>query len=482
MATELQSIAEDKLEAAKMGITLRYEFFAVLLFQLKFKIRPAEWVKARSGYATAFTDGVSIYFAREFLEKISVKVIMFVIAHEIYHVAFHHIWRRLGRDAKRWNVAIDLVANILLKDAGFTLWEDALVDESVRGLTAEQVFDLLPDDDSEIPEPMDGISETPQEDSDDGDENENDEQNDENTSENNSDSNNDESHKKEDETSNNDDSDGQGDEGEEDVDDEEGNGNNDSENKNEQGKNKGKGKKKKNDEYSCEPDEEQPSQLSPQEKVEELMKEWQEHLAAAEQIAEQRGTMPGNISQQINEIVRPQLPWNTILARHVSTLSPNDYSYSGGTDRRYSNSGFCIPQLSEQSADAIIYFDTSGSIFYQQELLKRWAGEVTGMLRSRNINSIRFMAGDTRVTLDETIRRTGKLPTHYPGGGGTNFKPVFGQLRKERAKPDIMIFFTDCYGSWPDKKPAFPVMFIVYGCGEPPKWGTRVQYTEAMPY
>ena len=60
---------------------------------------------------TAATDGRHIYFNRVFFEKLTVKQVEFVIAHEILHNVFDHMGRREGRNGRIFNIAADYCVN-----------------------------------------------------------------------------------------------------------------------------------------------------------------------------------------------------------------------------------------------------------------------------------------------------------------------------------------------------------------------------------
>jgi predicted metal-dependent peptidase len=59
------------------------------------------------------------------------------------HPALHHHVRRSGRDPKRWNAACDFAINPLLVDAGLSLPDGVLIDNRFRGMSAEQIYNLL---------------------------------------------------------------------------------------------------------------------------------------------------------------------------------------------------------------------------------------------------------------------------------------------------------------------------------------------------
>lgn len=72
----------------------------------------------------------------------------FVIAHEVLHVALRHQARRQGRDPFLWNAACDFVINdwLIQMRVGAAPAVGLLHDRSLRGLSAEEVYDRLTND------------------------------------------------------------------------------------------------------------------------------------------------------------------------------------------------------------------------------------------------------------------------------------------------------------------------------------------------
>ena len=71
----------------------------------------------------------------------------FVLAHEMLHAALRHCDRVGGRDAYLWNIAADFVVNGWLVEMGVgTAPEGVLHDPSLRGLSAESVYDRITTD------------------------------------------------------------------------------------------------------------------------------------------------------------------------------------------------------------------------------------------------------------------------------------------------------------------------------------------------
>jgi predicted metal-dependent peptidase len=120
---------------AKTAIILDHVFFATLI--LKMVYVPDTEIK------TACTNGKEIRFNSTYFTNIGLKHVIAVIAHEVLHCVFGHHTRRGNRDPKIWNIACDLAINLLLIEYGFQLPSGALIDNSLRGLTAEEIYDRI---------------------------------------------------------------------------------------------------------------------------------------------------------------------------------------------------------------------------------------------------------------------------------------------------------------------------------------------------
>jgi predicted metal-dependent peptidase len=107
-----RSPVELKIKQAKIRLLFNSPFFGTLIMHLPLKdVTDAGWC------ATAAVDGRYIYYNRDFFAKLDVDEIMFVLCHEVLHVAFDHLGRRSHRDPSWWNMANDYVINgLLIKD------------------------------------------------------------------------------------------------------------------------------------------------------------------------------------------------------------------------------------------------------------------------------------------------------------------------------------------------------------------------------
>lgn len=143
--------AEQKIERAHVSImqSKLFRFYSGLTMIGK--------VAIRDDVPTAGTNGRDVFYGREFVESMNDKQMLFVVLHELSHIAWRHTttWKHLyDKDKMLANCACDYVINLQLvdqdpdgKEIAFPTDADGkrmgLLDEKYRGMDAQQVFDLL---------------------------------------------------------------------------------------------------------------------------------------------------------------------------------------------------------------------------------------------------------------------------------------------------------------------------------------------------
>lgn len=124
---------------SKAKIGLMYDrgtaFYAAVAMRL-----PFHWDNSQP---TAYTDYKSIGYNTEFFMGLAAEERVFLLAHEAMHVAHMHNFRVGNRNHKLWNDACDYAINIGLKNAGLKLPQGGLYNKAYEGMSAEQIYDLL---------------------------------------------------------------------------------------------------------------------------------------------------------------------------------------------------------------------------------------------------------------------------------------------------------------------------------------------------
>lgn len=140
--------------------------------------------------------------------------------------------------------------------------------------------------------------------------------------------------------------------------------------------------------------------------------------------------------------------------------------------------------------DFILVIDTSMSC--KGELVQKFLEETYGVLNEsesfhRKIN-VHILQCDDRVQQDTTITNEKEMKRYLEhfavkGQGGTDFRPAFAYVEELQAKRAFerlkgLIYFTDGYGTFPVKKPAYETAFVFlkdhYQDVDVPPWAIKL--------
>ncbi|CAB5502584.1 DUF2201 family putative metallopeptidase [Bathymodiolus thermophilus thioautotrophic gill symbiont] len=372
-------------------------------------------VAADSWCKTSATDAKSFYYNPEFIDSLNKHQVKFVLIHEALHCALTHFARRGNRTKHKWDLACDFAINPLLVKEGFHPPIDVPIFQQYAGMIAEEIYPMI--DDNLNQEPM-------------GQHLYDDQAND--------DSKQSDGGMREDQLQQDPKPQSEANEG------------------------------KQGGSSSLA---QQPAILRPDE-IEKLATQWQKNLASSAQIAQQAGKLEGEFAKLIDFFLQPQVSWQSLLAQYMSALARDDFSYYRPSRR----SGEAIlPALKSHQIDITVAIDTSGSI--TQEEVDEFVSEVNA-IKANLSASITLIACDDKLSEHSPWRFEAwdalQFPASLGGGKGTNFIPVFDYVDAQDRACDVLIYFTDAKGKFPEREPNYPVMWLVKG-KEPIPWGARIQ-------
>ncbi|TVP83360.1 MAG: hypothetical protein EA347_12690 [Thioalkalivibrio sp.] len=438
----LEPDVETKLAAARTRLIIDKPFLGALVLRLPLQPAQPDWCRTTS------TDARKLYYNPEYIGQLSTAETEFVLAQQALHCALLHFARRGHRIQSRWDLACDFAVNPILIHDGLTAPSDALYSQEYEGMTAEEIYPLLQDDETE-PSPQ----RTPDEASDEQQGGQDDpaparkEQHDE------------------------------GEVRDEDRDEED----RDEEDRDEDRDGDASGGSRTGTEEQAQPQDgedgdhqeaHEPPPLNTQER-ETLEVQWKQRLAGAAQQAMQAGKLSRDLARLVDYVLAPKLPWRMLLAHYMTAQARDDYSYTRPSSRR--GEPAILPSLRSQQVDVTIALDTSGSIS-REEMLEFLSeiDAIKGQIRAR----VALQACDARLSPDgpwifEAWERM-VMPESFKGGGGTDFRPVFEWAGTLDREPDLLVYFTDAVGRFPAVPPHYPVIWLVKGRATVP-WGQRIQ-------
>ncbi|WP_275097018.1 DUF2201 family putative metallopeptidase [Sedimenticola hydrogenitrophicus] len=404
---------ETKLSAARTRLILDKPFLGALVLRLPMLQADPGWCR------TTATDARAFYYNADFIDALSLEQTQFVLAHEALHCALSHFARRLHRDKYRWDIACDLAINPLLIAEQLEPCPGALHLVEFEGMTAEEIYPCIAE--SEQMETHD-------------------------------------QHLYDRAEANAGGSPGGG-----------GDCPNDGPAA-ERAEPQRQAPRSESDSGES-PAATQPAPLSPTEQ-ERLAVQWTQRLAGAYQQALQAGRMGGELGRVIGHLLQPRIPWRMLLAKYMTATAREDYNWARPSRRE---GDAILPSLRSSELRVVVGLDTSGSI--SDEEMRQFISEIDAIKGQAHAH-ITLLACDAVLAADgpwivepwEQLR----LPRAFTGGGDTDFRPVFEWVEQHDARCDLLIYFTDAQGAFPNHEPAMPVIWLVKGKAEIP-WGQRIQ-------
>jgi len=443
---------ETKLAAARTKLILDKPFLGALVMRLPMVAANPDWC------VTTATDARKFYYNPEFIDSLSMGQTQFMLAHEALHCALSHFARRQHRIQHRWDLACDYAINPLLMEDGLAAPPNMQFMPQYLGMTAEEIYPLI--DENDETETLDQHMYDQENESGGGQQGK--------PPRNQQDADEQQGHRP---------SDGQGSRDQNDPGGEspleEQSGEQEGEGAQPQQSEPGDGEGENEDTRQDAVDEGAPAPepLTPNER-ETLEVQWQQRLAGSAQQAMQAGKLGGTMARMIDHLLQPQLPWRMLLARYMTAMARDDFSYMRPSRRE---GEAILPSLKSSQIDIAVAVDTSASIKAAEinEFLSEIAA-LKGQMRARV----------TLLPCDSCLAPGAPwviepwedfdLPESLSGGGGTDFRPVFEWLENHQIQPELLVYFTDAEGRFPEHEPNYPVIWLVKGKEKIP-WGQRIQ-------
>lgn len=369
----------DRIVVCRIAMFMKYPFWGNLVTRLKLKALEETDTWCR----TAATDGREIFYCEEFMDPLSDKQIIFVLCHELLHVALDHICRGKTDDKMLSNIAADFVVNgILIKEgigqylgdyigkkdlSGYSeenpLFKKVgtLYDPNYDGWTYEKVYDDLMQDEN-IKKNFFGkggaINITF------------------------------DSH-----------IDGDGANGD-------------------------------------------PSISS--EQLQAIRDAIREAMITASQSVG-IGNVPGSIRRLLGDLLESKMDWRQLISAQIDSQIKNDYTFMRLGKRSFSSQGAIYPsQMRQPKIEACIALDMSGSIGPQE--IREFFTEISGIVAQFESYAISVLCFDTKGYNFQTFTEDdGDAIFDYQveGGGGTAFSGIFNYLKELDVVPKQLFVLTD---------------------------------------
>ncbi|MDH5646821.1 MAG: VWA-like domain-containing protein [Candidatus Heimdallarchaeota archaeon] len=191
-------------------------------------------------------------------------------------------------------------------------------------------------------------------------------------------------------------------------------------------------------------------------------------LAKAVANAEAGGYSDGML-RAIQDISVQEIPWYTILHKHMQSLNKNEFNWARINYKRSQTFGLLTPQLlNEGLGNIVIAVDCSGSISNAQ--LASIAKHLKSLCTHCVPEKVTILYFTTEVNKTQVFNKPYTNLVLSPGvSGGTNFTDVINTVNKKYHDASLLIIMTDLFASceaytniptlWVTDHPENPVAF-----------------------
>lgn len=155
-----------------------------------------------------------------------------------------------------------------------------------------------------------------------------------------------------------------------------------------------------------------------------------------------RGSLPGNIIDQINKLNEPpQIKWQSLIVKQIGKQVCGKRKSPNRLNRRDPKSIYKKGNLNDRLHPIVVAFDVSGSVSNKE--LMYFLNELQALSDKMKL-PITYIQFDWDIQNVETIAPGTSPSFNLHGRGGTSFQPVFDYLKDEQYPKETQLFiFTD---------------------------------------
>ena len=209
------------------------------------------------------------------------------------------------------------------------------------------------------------------------------------------------------------------------------------------------------------------------EKVDDMTQRWRELVAQAATQARMRGKMPGHLEGIVGDILQPKLNWKAILTDMITSCVKSNYCLYPW-NKKHLWRGFYLPGMTGTEISIAVVIDSSGSI--SNDEITEFLSEIHAICESYDSYTIWLYVCDAVIHQRFELHSGDPLPKTVQGRGGTDFRDP---LKEAESLPiTSLVYMTDLYGTFPEREPLYPVIWMCTTDAEAP-WGFVIRYPSA---
>ncbi|MCH9813502.1 MAG: hypothetical protein K0U47_06105 [Epsilonproteobacteria bacterium] len=181
-------------------------------------------------------------------------------------------------------------------------------------------------------------------------------------------------------------------------------------------------------------------------------------LEQIHQKIKEQGELPKALKRLFPELYIDSIDWRAELHRYLNVHAKEDYQFFP-PNKKYIHQGFALPSLKSELLKIVVAIDTSGSI--DIDLLATFFAHFQSIMESFKSYEIDLIECDAKIQAHRTFYPGDMIAYNAIGGGGTDFRPLFAYVDTKLQDAQIIIYFTDGFGSFPKTPPTCDVLWVM---------------------
>lgn len=203
------------------------------------------------------------------------------------------------------------------------------------------------------------------------------------------------------------------------------------------------------------------SGLTPAQKAE-LERDIDSKNSQASASAKSQGKLPAGLEVLLKQALKPEVDWRERLRQFVGRNIPVDMTWARPRKRFLWNDLY-LPSVDKRGVGKILaIMDTSGSINFSDPKSEgaQFYGETKSIHEDVMPEELHVMYCDAEVAGHDVFTPSDEIYLKPRGGGGTDFRPPFKRVEELQLDIQCAIYLTDMYGTFPEKAPPYPVLWV----------------------
>jgi predicted metal-dependent peptidase len=175
------------------------------------------------------------------------------------------------------------------------------------------------------------------------------------------------------------------------------------------------------------------------------------------QIKPSRKKIPKILEEYVDDLTNTSVSWKRILADFVQRTARSDWDWLE-PDLSMHQTDFLLPSLSSDTlVELVIAIDTSYSINY--DLLSLFMHEAKNILSDVEYDKVHMVYCTDEVVLHDEFMKEEEIITKKAATGGTAYYPA-----GKGVNPKCLVYFTDleCYDFDIGSNPGYPILWVLF--------------------